>query len=206
MTRKRALRPSKKQKNIFKQKKVLYLGIIFVIIVITSATIVLLQSEPNNSSSLPSDGTWQFAMDTSTAHVGSYGEYSTGYIPTLVIIDTNGNIIHKEAGVHQKAELMDYIKQAQNPSSSQNLGSAPDFTLKTLSGETFKLSENKGKVVILDFMAVRCPPCHQQMPELFELKKELGDSIVILSIDVDGESGSETQDDLRDSFGEYIKE
>ena len=207
MTRKRSQPHPKKQKSIFKQKTTLYV-ILAVIIIIALSSIIILQPAQNSNHTPPpsSDGTWQFALDTSDAHVGSYEEYSTGYIPTLVLIDINGNINHREAGVHTKAQLMGYVQQAQNPSSSQNLGPAPDFSLQTLAGKTFKLSSNQGKVVILDIMAVRCPPCHQQMPELFQLKKELGDSIVILSIDVDAAYGAETADDVRDSFGEYINE
>lgn len=45
---------------------------------------------------------------------------------------------------------------------------APDFTLKTLSGDTFKLSDLKGKKVVLNFWATWCPPCKIEMPHLQE--------------------------------------
>ncbi|TWT04881.1 peroxiredoxin [Planomicrobium sp. CPCC 101079] len=41
---------------------------------------------------------------------------------------------------------------------------APDFELTTLSGETVKLSDYKGKKVILNFWASWCPPCKAEMP------------------------------------------
>src|SRR5699024_11314526 len=45
---------------------------------------------------------------------------------------------------------------------------APDFELETLDGETTKLSDLKGKKVILNFWATWCPPCQKEMPEMQE--------------------------------------
>lgn len=206
MTRKRSNPHTKKQSeknNMFTQKNLIYIGIIFTIIIL-SGVIIALQPGQNSNQSSTAEGTWQFAMDTSTSNVGRLSEYSTGYIPTLVIIDINGNIVHKSSGVHTKEELKSYVQQAQQSDPSRI--AAPDFTLTTFNGEQFTLSEKLGTPIILDLMAVRCPPCHQQMPELYNLKKELGDTVIILSIDIDGVYGSETEQDVRESFGEYIKE
>jgi len=203
MTRKRTNKKAKSKSNL-KKTNLKYGLILLAILIIAAGSIIALTSqddEPSEEQSQP--GKWLFAMDTSSAHVGSYEEYSTGYIPTLVIIDINGDITHKEAGVHQKGELLDLIQQAQSP--GDTLGPAPDFTLETLNGKTFKLSEYQGKVVILDIMAVRCPPCHQQMPELQKVKLEREEDIVILSIDADAAYGSETENDVLEAFGEYIK-
>ena len=202
MTRKRAEKKSKKSFKKYKPK-LLAVIIILLTIVVLGADVTFLPVKDQKEET-ESDGKWLFALDTSSAHVGSYEAYSTGYIPTLVVIDINGNIIHRKAGVHYENELLDLIRQAQNP--GDTLGPAPDFTLETFNGETFKLSEHQGKVVILDIMAVRCPPCKMQMPELHKVKLEKGDDIVILSIDVDAAYGYETENDVREAFGEYIKE
>lgn len=63
---------------------------------------------------------------------------------------------------------------------------APDFTLKDLDGNEVKLSDYKGKIVILNFWAVWCKYCKQEMPDLNELDKELkeGNDAVILAVDV----------------------
>lgn len=80
-------------------------------------------------------------------------------------------------------------------------GDAPDFTLKTVYGETFTLSDHLGKVIIIDLMATWCPPCRLQMKELESVWEEKGDEIVIVSVDVDM---SETADDVIKTFEEYV--
>jgi len=213
MTRKRTQHhPQKKSK---KSQQTMYLAVTAIIIIAAITALLLLQDPgepisddtadtdtPNMDSS--NDGTWLFAMDTQSEYVGGNDEYRTGYIPTLVIIDIDGNIVHKSAGVHTKDELIQHVEDAEQSSSGRT--PAPDFTLETLYGNQFRLSEYRGTPVILDLMAVRCPPCEQQMPELQKVKKELGNDVVILSIDVDGASGYESAQDVKDAFGTYIKE
>jgi len=48
-------------------------------------------------------------------------------------------------------------------------GPAPDFTLKSNSGENLRLSEFRGEVVMINFWASWCGPCRQEMPLLDEL-------------------------------------
>jgi peroxiredoxin len=62
---------------------------------------------------------------------------------------------------------------------------APDFELKTLTGETVKLSSLKGKKVMLNFWATWCPPCKAEMPEMEKFYKESGKDIVILAVNID---------------------
>ncbi|MBI4569493.1 MAG: TlpA family protein disulfide reductase [Planctomycetes bacterium] len=49
-----------------------------------------------------------------------------------------------------------------------------DFTAKGLDGKEFKLSDFRGKVIILDFWATWCPPCRAEIPHFKELAKEYG--------------------------------
>ena len=42
----------------------------------------------------------------------------------------------------------------------------PDFTLTTLGGESFTLSELKGKKVVLNFWNTWCSPCKAEMPHM----------------------------------------
>ncbi|HUM05690.1 MAG TPA: TlpA disulfide reductase family protein [Terriglobales bacterium] len=51
---------------------------------------------------------------------------------------------------------------------------APDFELKSLDGKNVKLSDFRGKAVLLNFWATWCGPCKIEMPWFVELQKEYG--------------------------------
>jgi peroxiredoxin len=65
---------------------------------------------------------------------------------------------------------------------------AEDFTLATPGGGKFKLSEHRGKVVMINFWATWCPPCLEEMPameRLYRQQKDAGFTLVAVSVDTD---------------------
>ena len=60
---------------------------------------------------------------------------------------------------------------------------AKNFTLPDLDGKPHKLSDYRGKVVLVNFWATWCPPCRREMPSMERLSKRLKDQpFVILAI------------------------
>lgn len=68
---------------------------------------------------------------------------------------------------------------------------APDFQLQTIDGELLKLSDFKGKKVIINFWATWCPPCKKEIPELESFHKASGDKVKILAVNMDSGSNVE---------------
>ena len=67
---------------------------------------------------------------------------------------------------------------------------APDFSLKDVAGNSFKLSDYAGKVKIIDFWATWCPPCRMEIPDFQSLheKYSAGDFVMIgISLDDNSE-------------------
>lgn len=65
---------------------------------------------------------------------------------------------------------------------------APDFALKSSTGENLRLSEYRGDVVMINFWATWCGPCRQEMPlldELYVRYERVGFSLLGVNIDDD---------------------
>src|SRR5499427_10457868 len=103
------------------------------------------------------------------------------------------------AGVHN-ARRSGYTAYA-NISSGQKLPAgdvkgrnAPDFTLDTLEGQAVKLSDYRGKAVLLNFWATWCGPCKVEMPWFVDLQKQYGSQgLQIIGVAMDDSSTQDIQ-------------
>lgn len=78
---------------------------------------------------------------------------------------------------------------------------APDFQLATLDGEAVKLSDYRGKKVILNFWATWCPPCKAEMPHMENFyKKNKENGIEILAVNLT------SQDNGIDAIQAFVKD
>lgn len=80
-----------------------------------------------------------------------------------------------------------YVKAAVKPQTERKV--APDFALKDVTGKTVKLSDYRGKVVMLNFWATWCEPCQIEIPWFVEFEKTYKDrnfAVLGVSMDDDG--------------------
>ncbi len=88
-------------------------------------------------------------------------------VPIFVIIAALGVIGFLMNGLGEKASA--------NPGDQ-----AIEFELKDINGQVYKLSDFKGKPVVLNFFATWCQPCIDEAPELEAFGKEYQDAQLII--------------------------
>ena len=96
------------------------------------------------------------------------------------------------AGVVMVGALTYYNFIDKAPAAGVEVGNhCPDFTAQTYqvqgdtfspSGETFTLSQQIGKVVIVNFWEVWCQGCIMELPEFNEIQEEYGDKVEVIAI------------------------
>ena len=80
---------------------------------------------------------------------------------------------------------------------------APDFALKSSTGENMRLSEYRGDVVMINFWATWCGPCRQEMPlldELYDRYERVGFNLLGVNIDDDSSRAMDMVRELGVSF------
>jgi peroxiredoxin len=83
------------------------------------------------------------------------------------------------------------------PELIKNGSVAPDFASKDLEGKEVKLSDYKGKIVVLDFWATWCGPCLKSLPHTQEVARKVKDQgVVVLAV---------CTSDTREKFEEFVK-
>ena len=95
----------------------------------------------------------------------------------LVIVIGGGMLLYQKLG--QNVDLGEAIP---TETISENL--APDFTVTDAEGNEVKLSDFRGKGVVLNFWASWCGPCKSEMPHFQKAYEEYGDDVTFLMVNM----------------------
>lgn len=107
--------------------------------------------------------------------VVAYNALRGNVSPELILADQPGSIADPQA---ESA-----VTDEATPSEPEKI-EAPDFTVENSDGSSVKLSDMKGKPVVLNFWASWCPPCKAEMPEFDKVYAELGSEVTFMMVDL----------------------
>ncbi|RLQ93002.1 redoxin domain-containing protein [Planomicrobium sp. Y74] len=107
----------------------------------------------------------------------------------VLIVILVGGIVQKNVEERQATDrlntgsVVDFLPTDEGLAKGER---APDFELTTLAGEAVRLSDYKGKKVILNFWATWCPPCRAEMPDMQKYYDEQadGENVEILAVNL----------------------
>jgi peroxiredoxin len=83
--------------------------------------------------------------------------------------------------------IFDFVEDKKRGTTGIEIGNmAPDFELQLLNdeNETIRLSDLKGKKVVVNFWASWCKPCREEMPEIQEFYETKSDDIEVLAVNM----------------------
>jgi peroxiredoxin len=107
-------------------------------------------------------------------------------------------LVQQDAGAGNAPATADGGAPAQTANASYE--PAPEVELKTLAGEPLRLSDYRGRVVLLNFWATWCVPCRSEIPALGELNRDLqsrGFAVVGLSTNDTSDLVKEFQKEIK---------
>ena len=101
------------------------------------------------------------------------------------------------------AKLVDNFEMPNAQTTEQMVGnSAPDFNAPNLEGKRVKLSDLRGRVVVLDFWATWCGPCRVAMPHMQELSEAYADkAVTVLGVNQDSATERKAVDQMVSDMG-----
>lgn len=124
----------------------------------------------------------------------------------LVLIIAGASVLYNRLVLDYKPV---YFSDVENEEDTSDTGeetnpetvAAPDFTVTDDNGNKVKLSQMKGKPVVVNFWASWCPPCKAEMPHFEEMYKKYKDQVVFMMVDMT-DGYQETIEDARSHITE----
>ncbi|MBI2051382.1 TlpA family protein disulfide reductase [Candidatus Roizmanbacteria bacterium] len=101
-------------------------------------------------------------------------------IAAIVILAVVGLVVTQQKQPQQTTPTQPPPKVEQTKSTVETV---PDLTLTDYGGKKVRLSDFRGKPLIINSWAAWCPFCRDELPDFSEIQKELGDRVVIIAVD-----------------------
>lgn len=89
----------------------------------------------------------------------------------------------------------DFLARGQKPPKASQIlnemekSGVPDFSLTDIQEKEIKLTDYRGKIVLLNFWASWCEPCIKEFPSMIKLIKEMQGDVILLAVSADYERG-----------------
>ena len=98
------------------------------------------------------------------------------------VVRAYGRLTDEQKTSPDGMEILNYLSPVPTVSFGSTL---PDYAYEDKDGRTVRISDFRGKWVLMDFWAGSCAPCRKAVPELGALGRELQEKLVVVSINVD---------------------
>ena len=110
-------------------------------------------------------------------------------VSILVVVLVLASVLYNHFG--DKITSNHLIGESSQEEETEKKKFPPDFTVLDASGNTVKLSDFRGKPVVVNFWASWCGPCKSEMPAFDAIYQEMGDEIHFLMVNMT-DGGQET--------------